>query len=318
MIREKTVCILGAGASVPYGYPTSRELRKDIISNFIENYKRMFSPEGIEENTKYNDYKSFVESFNHSSNASIDQWIAYNSESRKDIGAEIIAFQILDYEKKSFFREEVPAVYQKEDWYSYLLNRMISGPIDLDANIQENQISFISFNYDRSLEYFLHESLIHTFDGAIGPTEINKKLNQIPIIHIYGRLERFNWEGGNSNTEYREGSQSFKRHPHTSSLKTIFEDRQNNPEIEKAKELISDAEKIYFLGFGYAEENLSILDIPKILKNKQRIFGTALGMEDNEIKSVKNKLRSNQKGVQIDRTIENVDSLKLLRKYPLD
>ena len=34
MIKDKTVLILGAGASVPYGYPTMDKLRNDIIEKF--------------------------------------------------------------------------------------------------------------------------------------------------------------------------------------------------------------------------------------------------------------------------------------------
>jgi len=35
MIKEKTVLILGAGASKPYGFPTGEELRREIIDNYV-------------------------------------------------------------------------------------------------------------------------------------------------------------------------------------------------------------------------------------------------------------------------------------------
>ena len=43
MITEKTVFILGAGASKPYGFPTALELRKDIIYKFPNLYKNAYA-----------------------------------------------------------------------------------------------------------------------------------------------------------------------------------------------------------------------------------------------------------------------------------
>jgi len=40
MIRQKTVFIIGAGASKPYEYPTGQELRERIISDFLA-WKRL-------------------------------------------------------------------------------------------------------------------------------------------------------------------------------------------------------------------------------------------------------------------------------------
>ena len=36
----KTVFVLGAGASVPYGYPTGLDLREKIINNFTKQVKK--------------------------------------------------------------------------------------------------------------------------------------------------------------------------------------------------------------------------------------------------------------------------------------
>jgi len=55
MIEHNTVFILGAGASVPYGYPTGNKLRHDII----------FSAKGMLENlVNSNKYQTHNTNFN--------------------------------------------------------------------------------------------------------------------------------------------------------------------------------------------------------------------------------------------------------------
>lgn len=41
MINTPTVFILGAGASVPYGYPTGASLRASIIRNFCNDLQQL-------------------------------------------------------------------------------------------------------------------------------------------------------------------------------------------------------------------------------------------------------------------------------------
>ena len=79
---------------------------------------------------------------------------------------------------------------------------------------------------------------------------------------------------------------------------------------------IKEAKRIYFLGFGYAEENLKLLKIPEVLSKGQKIFGTALGFYEEEI--IRTKFKLNGKWVNnfhSDMILENCDCLSLLRKY---
>jgi hypothetical protein len=53
------------------------------------------------------------------------------------------------------------------DWYKELFNLMdekLRGP-DAYLDFKENKVDFITFNYDRSLEYFLCHSITETVDA---------------------------------------------------------------------------------------------------------------------------------------------------------
>ena len=49
MITKKTVLILGAGASVPYGFPTGKELVRKICAS-IDTYPSVGPPMGVTSN----------------------------------------------------------------------------------------------------------------------------------------------------------------------------------------------------------------------------------------------------------------------------
>lgn len=311
MITINTVFILGAGASKPYGYPTGRELRLEIsklsasrIRDLLQSSKE-YSSEEIER--IFTEASNFTKTFFNSSTPSIDLFLARNPHF-SDIGKQAIIISILEAEKKSKFREKISDINQ--DWYSYLFHRLtdeLNTP-DSFKEIVTKTVSFITFNYDRSLEYFLCESFLNSFSSASEDRIINK-LKQIPIYHVYGMIDKLPWQGGSS--AYRKSK----------SIKTVMKMKDNIKIIhERAKEpseaieaVLKNAERIYFLGFGYAEVNLEVLGIPKILRNNVQICGTALGLYDREMTRVKNALKKNS--LILYPNIEPIDCVSLLRKY---
>ena len=106
--------------------------------------------------------KVFAEAFKKSSIPSIDQFLALNPNFQ-NVGKIAIATAMLKYEKESRFREDIDD--PSKDWYRLLYEKMIEGfssPNFLEA-LGDNKVSFMTFNYDRSLEHFLYESLLNSF-----------------------------------------------------------------------------------------------------------------------------------------------------------
>jgi len=145
---------------------------------------------------------------------------------------------------------------------------------------RKNKVSFITFNYDRSLEYFLHDSLVNFFYEKRHEIDFTDLLNSIPILHIYGKIADLPWQS-RKGFEYK--SKDLIKNMEELVLNIRIINEKSNEDLKKIKELICSAKRIFFLGFGFAKENMDILGIPEILKHEPQIFGTAFRWTAKEI-----------------------------------
>ena len=178
MIKTQTLFILGAGASAPFGYPTSVGLRNSILSrgndptilqalNYMNDDPKPFEKE----------FNRFLDEFARSSVYSIDSFLEYRTEFM-EVGKINIAAFLINHEEDRNLR-----LATDKNWYMYLYDRLKVSFDEFD----KNNISFITFNYDRSLEQFLFEAVLCRFGKS--PKECAEKLKSIPIVHLYGQLD---------------------------------------------------------------------------------------------------------------------------------
>jgi hypothetical protein len=133
MMDGPTLFILGAVASVPYGYHTGKEFRKDIVDNFSKVFEGLLNTRrDQDEHNEVNNpieleqAKKFVDVFNKSRIESIDKFLSLNPRF-SSIGKIAITLSILRKEKSSHFPEAIGPSKNDQDWYSLLFNRMISS-----------------------------------------------------------------------------------------------------------------------------------------------------------------------------------------------
>jgi hypothetical protein len=322
MITKKTVFILGAGASVPYGFPTGKGLRALICENFVNKIRSLAAKEN--DRPAYIDYtgneaENFVHAFLKSSTRCIDLFLARNPRLSEQ-GKIAIVLNILEAEQKSTFREAMGPEKEKEDWYFYLFNRMTEKLTDAEGYKQfsGNKVSFVTFNYDRSLEHFLWESLTNSF--LFAPRDkIIEQIKKIPIFHVYGALGGgLAWD--RPSLSYGPDFGISLVDELSKNLRTIYE-TEKEAEFSKAQEQISNAEQVFFLGFGYAEENCDVLQLDRVIRGNQEIYGTALGYFENEINKARTLLQKGFDSKEADRQfarypiIESADCVELLRRY---
>lgn len=287
MITEETVLIIGAGASMPYQFPSGERLLFNICRE-LGNSKNVNILElcGFE--------KSLIHDFNEalflSGRSSVDAFLEHRTEFL-EVGKHAIAQFLIPFEQpKVLFSQEEGGMGEygeNRKWYRYLFGKMNTSFKDFG----ENKISFITFNYDRSLEHFLFTALLNSYGKS--KDEVAAKLNQLEIVHIHGHLGDLPWQDPNNGREYHNGISPSEVKAAGKNVKIIHESISGDPGFAKAHELIKLARKIYFLGFGYHSTNLRRI-LPNFSEEK-RIWGTAIGMSDLEKNDVR---RDSQKVIR--------------------
>lgn len=277
MIKKPIVFILGAGASMPYQYPSGSGLKQGILQTLrhknSEFYKKISS---------FFDSKEIIEDFSHdlskSGQLSVDAFLEHRFEFMP-VGKLAIAHYLINLEQERIIfdidREEL-------SWYEYLFNKL-NAPFEEFGN---NKLSIITFNYDRSLEYFLFTALKNT--SGRPEEKCAEELNKIPIVHVHGSLGTLPWLG-ESSKPYRPECTFKELEMASKQIIVIPEDVKTHNSFTRAFDLMSAADRICFLGFGYHDANLERLgtlnlgfvDFPKT--------GTAYGLGISEMKYINGK-----------------------------
>ena len=155
----------------------------------------------------------------------------------------------------------------------------------LIKDLENEKICFISFNYDRLLEYFLSRSIMNLY--GIEPMtksddliKLESVFSDIRIEHVYGRFDGENVGLNSVLTEYGNYG-AGKSLEFFGNIKTIHRGNQLSEDYSK---LIQNSERVYFLGFGFDAMNVDdilLKRIQKIAPNK--FFATNYGLSDGVI-----------------------------------
>ena len=226
MINEQTVLVLGAGASCDLGFPLGKRLWQDIYSfvcsksyglkkgssngtsmrTDLDNSKllarllELAVGLGLASEQKETDerfVRKFAEELFEAQPISIDQFLSDRPEYSL-IGRICIVFCISRYEDENSERftpiepeSGLDYVFPDFGWYEYLWHKM-SENVNSIEEFKKNRITVITFNYDRSLEFYLFRSLKAKFGKH--EAEAADVFAEIEIKHVYGKLAPFYWE----------------------------------------------------------------------------------------------------------------------------
>jgi len=195
---------------------------------------------------------------------------------------------------------------KQANWYEYLFNKMDTGW----DKFGENKLSIVTFNYDRSLEHFLFKALRHSYGK--GEEDTATILRNIPIIHVYGQLGQLPYLAGTGRPYSQDVSPEVVAQC-VSEIRIVHESA-DDATFSAAHGLLTSAQKICFLGFGYHFDNLQRLRLDR-LPEQTIIFGSALGFGAAELQAVSKFFRQT-----CNRTAnlgDNGDVLGMLRGYPI-
>lgn len=283
MISKKTVLVLGAGSSIPYGFPSGQGLL-DLICNGGIGFKNLVA-EGA--GVPPNEVSVFIKTLSEADAESIDVFLGNNPEFEK-VGKAAIAATLLPRERESELVSKWRELRLKGEnsklgghWYKYLSNLLLSNTSF--EEFDPCKLSVVTFNYDRSLEHYFFNRLQASFHNK-SPEGYAEKVNAIKIIHVYGQLGFLQWQKSvgqkiafGTGSKADESKRILAIRTALQCIRTMGENfDENEADIKCARKLLSEAQNIYLLGFGYHPFSLKILGMES-LSNKN-VRGTSLGL----------------------------------------
>lgn len=302
MFNRKVVFILGAGASCPYGFPDGRKLIEDIKES-LEKNEGSYIPHFGEK-----PWRDFQRQLKLSGTSSIDEFLT-NNPKHDAIGRYSIVFQLMYAESEHKLMSQTGGA-----WYPHLFDALKTGVRSIDLK----PVSFITFNYDRSLEHYLWLRL--TEDYGLEFTEASMVMDDLQIVHIHGQMGRLPWQDSSVSevvNGYEKKPEGLEHIAKVSTCLRIIHEAHEQTTVagETACSLIEEAEAVFFLGFGFSRENMEKIGFRSGADQKRgkniAIEGSAMGWTPTEIEDFKRRYPGFSLGHPIHGSIEYLRNSQL-------
>lgn len=284
-LRGNILFITGAGASIPYGFPSGWDLVRRVCSSGAPVDEGLT---GKQEAQLESDFDARArQSLALSQQASIDEFLK-GRQDLLDWGRVRIAQCILDCERVC----DLGNLNVKDDWL-----RMLRSKIRVDKTEPLGSgISFATFNYDRVIEHFLAMTFEHSFNYS--PTDALRLMDEYPVYHLHGSVGRYGPEGGGS---VPFGSDADRTHIHGRAQSiSLFWQPTTRESRGWVASRVREASHIIILGIGQAKGPLaSVLEpIHHRPQNEQPVvYATGYGQTKTELQEFQRFLGANVKPI---------------------
>lgn len=301
MIRTKTVFVVGAGASAEFNFPVGGQLltgiREALNFTFDISQEPKTGDRGLFKALKMavadrDTGKADIERLNRLIRAghrmrtsavggdSIDNVIDQMDDDidAPTVGKLAIAYSILRAEAGSTLANshqgQAPSLETLEDTWLFHMLRMLRTDVRRSAvdRIFED-VTVITFNYDRTIEHFLPLALSSAYNMPIEDAqEITKTLS---VYHPYGLVGRLPWMVGNGPEGVSYGVLPLDRLGAIASEIRTFGERidDEDRQLKQLRSAMDEAIHVVFLGFGFHRQNMRLLT-SGTNANSKRIFAT--------------------------------------------
>jgi hypothetical protein len=184
----------------------------------------------------------------------------------------------------------------KDDWCRFLIHNL-AIECKTSSDLLRNDVRFITFNYDVSLEAELLRGLRHI--ELFQKSDIDEFFAQDRIMHVYGKVRQvpptdpphLNWDEQSRDpiptepsmqSKYASDRQAFFDVIYAASrgLRVIdpFDKATDENVIKAAQNVLARAHRVYILGYGFDENNSKRLGLQQTLRydqNNKSVFFTS-------------------------------------------
>lgn len=308
MFREKTVFVVGAGASMEVGLPIGEKLKKIIFDKLdyrantfgqrdgnhgddeifycLSKQNRTDLNECFRACTRIRDGIVLAES--------IDDFLDVHNEDSAIVlcGKAAITKAILDSEKSCALFYDPGNIYNTIDFRGIENTWFVSFFRLLKAGIKKSNLSkifdnvtIICFNYDRCIEHFLvHAITAHYQIKKEGAIELVK---QLKILRPFGSVGDY---FGVSGRQVNFGIGSLGSVDEIRDAIKTYTDQVDSNEMIAMQDSIINAGVVVFLGNAFHDNNMRLITPEKPTKVRKRIYSTRFGISDADLRVVTEKL----------------------------
>lgn len=278
MIETPTLFVIGAGGSAAALYPTGEALTEKILVDLrrgeILHRKTLqagFAEEQIE---------AFRSSLHDSSLNTIDSFLELMPDFR-GIGTFAIAAELISNEN-----EETLIALGRTSWYGKLRRVLGKGTEEL----HRSHVKFVTFNYDRSLEHFLFKA--YSAVGVPNTEKLPHLMRNLGFIHMHGSLSPLPWWQKDASRPYAATSDTAMILASSKQIALAHESLSIDYAGLTISQLIEEAQTIYFLGFGFAPENMNKLGLGSFKggPSNKSFGGTTLGLHPVRISELEHSM----------------------------
>jgi hypothetical protein len=300
---ERTnVIVVGAGASQEFGLPTGAELTKIIQNNLafeVDIFGTVNSVNGDYELLRAVDllanelnvrpqilaHAAKKISKNMALAPSIDNFLDTHKEDLElvAVGKLAIAYSIMNAERRSCLYVDSSNVYNTLDFsvttntWASVFFKIIAAKRDYVSFLKAlNNITFISFNYDRCIKQFFGNAAASYF--ALNDGQTTEVLQAIKVIHPYGSIGDLEVKDKHVSGYAPEVSGS-RILSSSKKIRTFTEGVQDARLLQEITLPIGQAEVIIFLGFSFIDINMQLL-VPEV-PHSRRVLATAKGRSED-------------------------------------
>jgi hypothetical protein len=266
---QRTVFILGAGASRHLGFPLGGELKSQIVDGL-----RSSGPGG---SVLGNELKAigfddiliaaFTGDLAASVKPSVDAFLQleHNKTRYNDIGRAAMAAHLLPIEERLAYEHHS----RTDCWYRYVINEVV--PDALSADGTPTNLRIVTLNFDRSVEASIEYHMHRTFGVPADEAQAVAR-RMIPVVHVHGALAgRYSWITPHLRDDRAETVRASQK-----SIRVVGDDLDEKA-LQTAHGWLDWSQRICLLGFGFHPFVEGRLEIAARALRK-KVYATTMGI----------------------------------------
>ncbi len=203
-----------------------------------------------------------------------------------------------------------------DNWLVYLGQLITTGVPRSKIESCFDNVSIISFNYDRSIEHFLPHAMVLSHGVPLKEAQriVAAKLK---IIHPFGTIGRLPWQTGEASDVEWGTEQPWNILNLVSQIRTASDLLRDHQALMALRAAVTGGKRLAFLGFGFSPQNVDLL-IDYSLSHEPEVLFTLHEMSAANENSV---IRMMRRKTAIERDdlfmVSNGKAFELMRDYSI-